>query len=203
MKNNLIKNIKERRSIRNYEDKKIDKDTLKEIIQAGKYAPSATDDQPWKFIVITKEEMIQQLSQNIKQELKKILKWRHIIKFKIKQLKNKETLKNIFFIAFSKKDMIFYNAPALVLIVTKKKLFYDESCACCAQNMMLAAHSMGIGSCWIGYASALGLNKKILKKIGIPEKYHISAAIIFGYPKEKNLRASIRKISSDIIKWIE
>ena len=203
MKNNLIKNIKERRSIRNYEDKKIYKDTLKEIIQAGKYAPSATDDQPWKFIVITKEEMIQQLSQNIKQELKKILKWRHIIKFKVKQLKNKETLKNIFFIAFSKKDMIFYNAPALVLIVTKKKLFYDESCACCAQNMMLAAHSVGIGSCWIGYASALGLNKKILKKIGIPEKHHISAAIIFGYPKEKNFRASIRKINSDIIKWIE
>ena len=189
MQNTIIKNIKERRSIRNFEEKKIDKEELKEIIQAGKYAPSATNDQPWKFIVITKKEMIQDLSNQIREELKKLLKWRFIKKIKIKQLRNI--------------DMIFFNAPALVLILTQDKLFYDESCACCAQDMMLAANSIGIGSCWIGFASVLGLNKKILENIGIPDNYHISAAIIFGYPREKKIRASIRKIGSDIIKWIE
>ncbi len=203
MQNTIIKNIKERRSIRNFEEKKIDKEELKEIIQAGKYAPSATNDQPWKFIVITKKEMIQELSNQIREELKKLLKWRFIKKFKIKQLRNIDILKFIFVVAFSKTDMIFFNAPALVLILTQDKLFYDESCACCAQNMMLAANSIGIGSCWIGFASVLGLNKKILENIGIPYNHHISAAIIFGYPREKKIRASIRKIGSDIIKWIE
>ena len=192
MQNTIIKNIKERRSIRNFEEKKIDKEELKEIIQAGKYAPSATNDQPWKFIVITKKEMIQDLSNQIREELKKLLKWRFIKKIKIKQLRNIDIL-----------NMIFFNAPALVLILTQDKLFYDESCACCAQNMMLAANSIGIGSCWIGFASVLGLNKKILENIGIPDNHHISAAIIFGYPKEKKIRTSIRKIGSDIIKWIE
>ena len=203
MQNTIIKNIKERRSIRNFEEKKIDKEELKEIIQAGKYAPSPTNDQPWKFIVITKKEMIQELSNQIRKELKKLLKWSFIKKFKIKQLRNIDILKFIFVVAFSKTDMIFFNAPALVLILTQDKLFYDESCACCAQNMMLAANSIGIGSCWIGFASVLGLNKKILENIGIPDNQHISAAIIFGYPREKKIRASIRKIGSDIIKWIE
>ena len=203
MQNSIIKNIKERRSIRNFEEKKIDKETIKEIIQAGKYAPSAKDDQPWKFIVITKKEYIQELSIQIKRELKKLLKLRFFKKFKIKELKNIEILKFIFVVAFSKTDMIFFNAPILILILTEKNLFYDESCACCAQNMMLAAHSIGIGSCWIGFASVLGLNKKIMKKIGIPERHHISAAIVLGYPKDKTNRASMRKISSDIIKWIE
>ena len=149
------------------------------------------------------EEMIQDLSNQIREELKKLLKWRFIKKIKIKQLRNIDILKFIFVVAFSKTDMIFFNAPALVLILTQDKLFYDESCACCAQNMMLAANSIGIGSCWIGFASVLGLNKKILENIGIPDNYHISAAIIFGYPREKKIRASIRKIGSDIIKWIE
>jgi nitroreductase len=203
MQNEIFKNIKERRSIRNFEDKEIDKETLKEIIQTGKYAPSAKNDQPWKFIVITKKEYIQELSKQIKEELKKLLKWRFLKKYKIKELKNKEILQFIFVIAFSKTDMIFFNAPVLVLILTKNRLFYDESCACCAQNIMLTAHSMGIGSCWIGFASVLGLNKKIIKKIGIPDKHHISAAIIFGYPKDKIIKSSIRKIGSDIIKWIK
>jgi nitroreductase len=203
MKNEIIKNIKQRRSIRNFLDKKIEKEDLKEIIQAGKYAPSAINDQPWKFIVITKKEMIQDLSNQIKNELKKLLKWRFIRKYKINELKNMELLKLIFGISFSKEDMIFFNAPALVLILTENKRFYNESCACCAQNMMLAAHSIGIGSCWIGFASVLGLNKKIIKKIGIPENHHISAAIIFGYPKDKTIRPPMRKIGSDIIKWVE
>jgi len=203
MNNQIITNIKQRRSIRNFENQNIDKKILKEIIQAGKYAPSAKNDQPWKFIVITKKEMIENLSNQIKEELKNLLKWRFIKKFKIKELKNIDILKMIFGISISKIDLIFFDAPALILILTEDKLFYNESCACCAQNMMLAANSMGIGSCWIGFASVLGLNKKNLKNIGIPDNHHISAALIFGYPTEKTIRAPMRKIGSDIIKWIE
>ena len=202
MTNEIIQNIKTRRSIRNFKDKKIEKEILEEIIQAGKYAPSAINQQPWKFIVITNEDFIQKLTTSVKEELKNILKKRFIKSFKIKELKDPNIQKHIFAFAFSKKDTIFFNAPSLILVVTQDKLFYDESCACCAQNMMLAAHSLGLGSCWIGFASALGFNKELLEQIGIPKDHHISAAIIFGYPNEEIKRPSIRKIQSDIIKWI-
>ena len=201
--NEVIKNIMERRSIRNYKDETVDKEILKQIIQAGRYAPSAKNRQPWKFIVITKKDLIQELSSQIKTELKKLLKKRIIKKLFHKELRERETLDFLAVTAFSKEDVIFYNAPALVLILTEDKLFYDESCACCAENMMLAAHSLGVGSCWIGFASALGLNKQTMEKIGVPEKHHISAAIVFGYPKKKTKNPPMRKVYSDIIKWIE
>ena len=69
--------------------------------------------------------------------------------------------------------------------------------------MMIAAKSIGLGSCWIGFASVLGMKKEIMKKIGIPDKYHISAALVFGYPDGRNPKPHMRKINSDVINWIE
>ena len=57
MDNSIIKAIRERRSVRNFEEKDVDKELLEKIIQAGKYAPSAQNKQPWKFIVITNKEV--------------------------------------------------------------------------------------------------------------------------------------------------
>lgn len=199
----ILQLIKQRRSIRNFKEKEINKETLKEIIQTGKYAPSALNKQPWKFIVITNKNFIKDLSIKVKEELRKILKKRFIKKFSIKELKDEDIFKLLLAFAFSKEDIIFFNAPALVFILTKNFLFNNESCACCAENMMIAAHSLGIGSCWIGFASVLGLKKQLLEKIGVPEKHHIAAAIVFGYPKEYPGKPSIRRIGSDIIKWIE
>lgn len=203
MTNEFIKLIKERRSIRSYTDEKVDKELISEIIQAGRYAPSADNDQPWKFIVITKKEFIKYIASEIKSQLLSILKKKSILKYKFKELKDEKVVQLLGGAALAKIDIIFFNAPVLVFIITKDHLFYNESCSCCAQNMMLAAHSLDLGSCWIGFASVLGMRKEILKKIGVPDNYHIAAALIFGHPKEKSKKPSIRKVESDIINWIE
>lgn len=203
MTNDLIKIIKERRSVRRFTKEPIDKEVIREIIQAGRYAPSAENSQPWKFIVITNNDEIQQLSRRIKDELQKLIKRRWIARFSLKELKDEDTLRFLYAVSCTKEDTIFFNAPVLIFIITKDRLMYDESCACCAQNMMLAAHALGIGSCWIGFASALGLSPDMLTRIGVPETYHISAALVFGQPQEKPKKASIRKIESDVINWIE
>jgi nitroreductase len=202
MSNPFIQMIKERRSVRSYDEKPIKKEILEEIIQAGKYAPSAMNKQPWKFIVITDKKVINDLSNRVRKELQKILKKRFISQFKFKELKDEQLLHHVAAFAFSEKDIIFFGAPALVFILTTDSLFFNESCACCAENMMLAAHSLGVGSCWIGFASVLGMNKNIMDSIGIPEDYLIAAAIVFGYPKGSIGRASIRKVESDVINWI-
>ncbi len=201
--NPIFDNIMARRSVRAYSEQPIPKETLKKIIQAGRYAPSAENHQPWKFIVITNKSTIQNLSQAIKTQLKSILKKRGILKLKYKELKNEQTLRMLAGAALAPSDVIFFDAPALVFIVTKKHRYYDESCACCAQNMMLAAHSLGIGSCWIGLANFLELDKNTLESLEIPEDHHISAALVFGHSEKKNPRPGIRKVTSDIIKWIE
>lgn len=203
MTNDLIKIIKERRSVRRFTQDPVDKEVIREIIQAGRYAPSAENSQPWKFIVITNTDEIQHLSRRIKEELQKLIKRRWIARFSLKELKDEDTLRFLYAVSCTKEDTIFFHAPVLVFIITKDRLMYDESCACCAQNMMLAAHALGIGSCWIGFASALGLSPEMLTRLGVPETYHISAALVFGHPQEKPKKASIRKIEADVINWIE
>jgi nitroreductase len=203
MINPVTDTIKHRRSIREFLDKPVEKQLINEIILAGRYAPSAKNDQPWRFIVITDKERIANLSKDVKAQILSILKKRFILQFFYKQLRKKETVGFLYAAAMAPKDMIFFNAPALILILTKDKQFYDESCACCAQNMMLAAHSLKLGSCWIGFANFLNQNKKVLKELQVPKGYHISAALIFGHPKKQPKTGTIRKPMADVIHWIE
>jgi nitroreductase len=67
--------------------------------------------------------------------------------------------------------------------------------------MMLAAHSVGIGSCWIGLAAGLGYDVEFLKEVGVPEGHKLIAPLIFGYPKKDNLKAPARN-ADVVLKWI-
>ncbi len=81
---------------------------------------------------------------------------------------------------------MFYNAPVLVIILGNKNaptVYYD--CAMAAQNMMLAAQSKGIGSCWIGGVQLALMDESLLKELGAPEGYKAVAPLIFEYPKGK------------------
>ena len=203
MSDDFISQMKKRRSIRSYTDQPVSKEKINEIIQAGRYAPSATNRQPWRFIVITNKSMIDEISDAIKVEIRKILRRRFILKFFYPSLKNEKTIQFLTGLIISKEDMLFFGAPVLIFVVTKKRKFNDESCACCSQNMMLAADSLDLGSCWIGFAHFLGLNKEWMKKIGVPKGFHIAAALVFGHPKKRPSRAPLRKPTADIINWIE
>jgi len=203
MNKDQLQFIKERRSTRLFKEIPLDKSTINSIIQVGKFAPSAKNSQPWQFIVITNKETIQELSLQVKYEIKKILRRRVIYQIFNPDLRKKETLQSLYGLTMAKKDVIFHEAPVVVFIVTKKGVFNDESCACCAENMMLAAHSLEIGSCWIGFAHFLGQNKRVLERIGVPKNMHIAAALIFGHPTETNKKIPIRKPMADVINWIE
>jgi nitroreductase len=203
MSADIIEHIKNRRSIRSYKNQSVSKEQINEIIQAGRFAPSATNRQPWRFIVITNKSMIEDIANTVKDEMKKIVKRRFILKFFYPSLKNDKTIQFLSGVIISKKDLLFFNAPVLIFIVTKKRKFNDESCACCAQNMMLAADALGLGSCWIGFAHFLGLNTESMKKIGVPKGYHIAAALIFGHPDKGPSRILPRKPTANVINWIE
>ena len=68
MSNEFIEQLKSRRSIRSYKKKPIKKELIREIKQSGRYAPSATNQQPWRFIVITQKNMIDNITDVIKNE---------------------------------------------------------------------------------------------------------------------------------------
>jgi nitroreductase len=75
-------------------------------------------------------------------------------------------------------------------------------CALAAQNMMLAAKSLRIGSCWIGLAIPLEKVRKIISQLGVLEGHRLMAALIFGYPTKEEQKAPVR-VDGLILKWID
>jgi nitroreductase len=173
----VIEIIKTRRCVRQYLDKDIPDDDIRFLIDCAGYAPSGLNMQPWAFLVIKNKNKILRLSEICKKSIIPLLE----------DMKNtsKAAAEYLSFLKQKGSDM-FYGAPALVIILGNRNAptaVYD--CAMAAQTMMLAAQSMGIGSCWIGAAQRALMDEQLLKELGAPEGYIHVAPLIFGYPKGK------------------
>ena len=95
---------------------------------------------------------------------------------------------------------LFHHAPALIIIYAKKpSLHPHEDCALAAQNLMLTAADLGLGSCWIGFSLYHFNRSEIKKTLQIPEEYEAIAPIVVGYPQTNHL--PIPKKAPEIICW--
>ncbi|MFA4955583.1 MAG: nitroreductase family protein [Candidatus Methanoperedens sp.] len=171
----VIEIIKTRRCVREYLDKEIPDTDIRFLIDCAGYAPSGLNMQPWAFLVIKNKDKILQLSEICKKSMIPLLE----------EMKNTSKAASEFLSFLKQKGSdIFYGAPVLIIILGNRNAptaVYD--CAMAAQTMMLAAQSMGIGSCWIGAAQRALMDEKLLVEIGAPEGYIHVAPLIFGYPK--------------------
>ncbi|HEX7483193.1 MAG TPA: nitroreductase [Candidatus Bathyarchaeia archaeon] len=170
--NPVIEVIKSRRAIRSFEDKPMPESAIQTMLEAAIYAPSAINIQPWKFTLITNKDAMKHLSDTAKPALLRMLPDvgdEGLAGLK-KQLANPQY-------------NIFYNAPLLIFVSGIKSRYAIYDCSMAAQNMMLAAYTLGIGSCWIGTAVGLANDPKVKAELGVPEDHEVHAAIIFGYPK--------------------
>jgi nitroreductase len=87
-------------------------------------------------------------------------------------------------LATRKEDLIFYGAPLLIMICTSPADEWAKAdVGLAAENMFIAARSLGLGSCYVGLANSLNKDRKLLASLGIPEDHEIIAPLIFGYPK--------------------
>ncbi len=194
--------IKGRRSIRAYTEESVSQEQIAGIIEAGRYAPSAKNLQPWRFIVITDRDAIASLSGGVKRTIRKILCAKPVLGLFSPSLRNPIYNNHLSKVANSDKDLVFFDAPLLIFVTSTKGMFNDVSCACCAENMMLAAHAMGLGSCWIGYARFLEYGRGFYRKIGVPRGQHVVAAIAFGHPVKVPKNALPRKEEAGVINRI-
>jgi nitroreductase len=96
---------------------------------------------------------------------------------------------------------LFYGAPVLVLVLAAPGVVEEYDCALAAENMMLAAHSLEIGSCWVGLAKHLGEDVEFLREVGVPEGHKLIAPIIFGYPAKSRIKVPARN-ADVIINWM-
>ncbi|ABY91465.1 nitroreductase family protein [Thermoanaerobacter sp. X514] len=183
--NEVINAIKSRRSIRRFKPEQVRDEEIEAIIEAAIHAPSGHNEQPWHFTVIQNKDLIDHFSNVTKKAMAESkVPW-------IAALGKNEKLH------------LFYNAPT-VIVVSGKKGSYSPliDCSAATQNMLLAAHSLGLGACWIGLINLIFKMEEEVKKLSLPHGYEPYFAVALGYPDlEKPPRPIERK--KDVVNYIK
>lgn len=179
--NETLATIYERRAVRKYKEKPVDKALIDQIIDAGRMAPSAMNRQLWKFYVLTDRNLITSLSPFIVKVANKVLNW-------AQGADHSKTT-----------DIIFHHAPAVIFITAPKKNKWAAlDVGMCCQNMMLAAKSLGLDSCPIGLAKFLEKTEKI-SILGMLHSEQIQLALTVGYGDE---RPAVHERKKDNVKFV-
>ena len=178
--------IKGRRSVRSYRDEPVSKEQIEAVLEAGVWAPTGMNRQPWKFIVIEDNKLIIYVSEETKILVQQMMP-PMAEKFQ------------------TKADIICYNAPVLILICTEKDKQWGHTnlldSVLAVQNMFLKAYELGLGTCYMGFVQFLSSKPDVLKKIGVPDGYEMMVPFILGHPKTK--QGVGKRNKPEILKWIK
>ncbi|MGB7816314.1 MAG: nitroreductase family protein [Methylotenera sp.] len=168
----IFEAILARRSVRSYKAQQVDIGTIRTLLEAAVRAPTAIHQESWGFVVIQDRPLLLKLSDQAKPLF--------LAEVNQHAQEHSKHLSEI----FDKPDFnIFYDANTLILICGKTSAsFYEADCWLAAENLMLAACAMGLGTCVIGSALPALNMPEVKVKLNIPDYYSVVAPIILGYP---------------------
>ncbi len=164
--NETIKTMYFRRAVRKYAPTPVDRKLIDEILDAARQAPTAMNKQQWKFYVLTDPKKIRQCSDQIATAAKDLF-----------HLSNE--------IAQSAtEDFVFHGAPVVVFItMPKENEWGGVDAGMCAQNMMLAAKSLGLDSCPVGFARFVE-QTPFYSELKISASETVLFAVLIGFAAE-------------------
>jgi len=215
--NAVIETIKKRKSVRFYEQKPVPKDIINTIVKAGNLAPSTGDEkmvekdgkktkitnyQPWRFVVVEDPEFKQQLFQTINpiranfyESMKDTMPEMYAQGMKLMEVMDEP------------KDLVFYSAPVILYVLGPAK--NNIGCAMACENIMLAAVSLGLGSCYDGIGAMVTQNPDIVRTLGLKDGERIYGPILLGYPKVNPSESQVSTMNElrqekkePVIKWV-
>lgn len=162
--------IRNRRSVRSYLPDAVTPEDIQTLLEAANMAPSARNLQPWRFFVYLDRARLEDLGREIKQ-------W--IFHLPIDEPFASPMHKVLNDPAYN----VFYGAPALVLVVAADMTNEAaQDCCMAAQNAMLAARALNLGSTWVGAAKPWFNLESAKQSMGIPETCRVVAPIVVGHP---------------------
>lgn len=158
----ILELIKTRKSIRRYKKEPMPDDLVEQILEAGRWAPSANNAQPWEFVILKDEKLRTEIAN--------------------------ATIYGRFLA----------DAPLGIAVVIDPKASTHpvEDGAITTESMLLAAHGLGLGACWIGsYGS--GYEDKVKELLGVPEDKRLLSLISIGFPAEspRSTRKALERIT--------
>ncbi|MBS7640706.1 MAG: nitroreductase family protein [Candidatus Bathyarchaeia archaeon] len=177
--------IRDRRSIRKYLSKNVPQEIIARIIDAARWAPSAHNAQPWRFLIIFDPEVKRRLAEAMASDWLKDLERDSVPQEEAKRL-TEESIKR------------FSEAPVLIVAAITMREMYrypdrrrqrfehlmaTQSLAAAIQNLLLAAHAEGLGACW--FCAPLFCQETVRRVLGMPRDVEPQALITIGYPAER------------------
>ncbi len=152
--NIILKALRERRSIRKYEEKEINNSLVKELLTAGMYAPSAVNKQPWHFIVIQEPSLLKEVG------------------------------------TFHPNAKMLERSALGILVCADEKQahhggYWIQDCSAATQNILLAAHALGLGAVWLGIHPREQRKEGVRRLFKLPDHIQPLSLVSIGYPAEK------------------
>jgi nitroreductase len=198
MTNPVLEAINNRRSVRAYEPKPIPREIIDAIIEAGNQAPSTYPFQPWRFVVVEDPEFKQKLVQTTFPIWKKSFE---SMKDNPEFSEYYKKAMNLYDVMDEPKDLVYYSAPVILFVIGPVRNAVDCGLAC--ENIMIAATSFGLGSCYVGFGSLVTGDADVVKALELTDDERIYGPIVLGYPKDLPEERALRmKKKGPTIKWI-
>ena len=208
----LFEAIRTRKTIRKFSDEEIPKDDILRILDAARVAPSATNSQMWQYIVILNKDVKNKIREVISSKYDEFLKWDESeeIKNKILMYKNFSTF--------------FTNAPVNIAVVetartsVMEELFIKHgysnsellrmrpmpsllSIGASIENLLLAAHGLGYGACWL--TAPICAYKDLEKLLNIEKPNKLVSFLCLGIPENKNVSTTPKKNLNEVVSFIK
>lgn len=183
MTNQTLADIRSRRSVKKYTDQPVPMELVEAVVEAGMYAPSGMNRQSAIILAVTNRELRDRLS---RMNLDIVLG---------RQLQTT-----------SGHSDPFYGAPVVLVVLARKDSatrVYDGSIV--MENMLIAAHSLGLGSCWIHRAKEVfetEEGKQLLRDLGITDEYEGIGNCILGYAALDALKPQAPR-KPDYVTWVK
>ncbi len=192
----IERTIFERRSVRNFKADPVPEPLIHRVLEAGRFAPSGGNCQPWKFIVVMNKELIKEMNEacyGVLSMLYTAYKNDAMVKGLV-QIYAQDPKPGLFDpriieggvgSIYRKNAPVFLDAPVVILLACDDRAIGGPQiqAGIAGQNMNLTALSLGLGFCWVGFSQVIEMVPELKQKLGLKDPWRINTAMVLGYPK--------------------
>ncbi|MBN1998458.1 nitroreductase family protein [candidate division KSB1 bacterium] len=172
----LFNLIRQRRSVRRFSSQKIDRDILKQCVEAARLAPSAENVQPWRFLIIDDESVKEKLVQHAFTGVYSATRW--------------AAKAPVIVVLLAELDVLANRIGKQITGIN----YYLIDMGIAGEHFVLQATELGLGTCWIGWFSARGVRKAL----NLPKKYRPVELLAVGYPDVDKFKDKRRRTLQEI-----
>lgn len=210
-----------RRSIRKYKGRQVPPHLIRRILEIGRYAPTQGNSQPWKFVVLRDKELLERIENSCVAECQRLTaaidytnyppgSWRRATTRLKAQLLNRldhnmlhPVPVGVVKIIAEGRFTVFHRAPTVILLLMDKRGVGcpEIDIGIVGTNIIMAAHSLGLGTCWVGFAKFLNGDKQLARQLGAEWPFEIIEGICIGYAIGEPMQNHISRQTHEIAWW--